>query len=213
VKARLLDLFCGAGGAAKGYQRAGFYVVGVDIKLQPHYCGDEFYQADALEYCAEHGKEFDAIHASPPCQAYSECTPMWARKNHPDLIGKTREVLQKTGKPFIIENVENARSLLENPIMLCGSMFDLEVWRHRYFEIFGIWMLSKSSCRHIGHPVTVRAGSNARKAQGGKHNLEHEKKSMGIDWMTGDELTEAIPPAYTQFIGTHLLEALKVKAR
>src|SRR3972149_6341276 len=127
-KPSLLDLFCGAGGAARGYQRAGFYVVGVDIKPQPHYCGDEFYRADALTYPLD---GFDAIHASPPCQRYSWCALQKYRINHPDLIGAVRYELVKSGKPYIIENVAGARKLLLNPIKLCGTMFDLPIWRHR----------------------------------------------------------------------------------
>ena len=98
-----LDLFCGAGGATRGYQLAGFYVVGVDIRQQPHYCGEEFYQSDAFEFVAAHGHEFDLIHASPPCQRYSQCTPREYREGHPDLIGAVRLALQKTGKPYIVK--------------------------------------------------------------------------------------------------------------
>lgn len=141
-KKRLLDLFCGAGGCTKGYQRAGFYVVGVDNRPQPHYCGDEFYQADALEYCREHGREFDAIHASPPCQAYTEMRHLGknAGKDAPQLIDPVRDLLVSLNLPFVIENVVGAP--LKTIIQLCGSSFGLGVQRHRRFEasvlLFGL---------------------------------------------------------------------------
>lgn len=128
---RLLDAFCGAGGCTKGYQRAGFHVVGVDVRPQARYCGDGFIQGDALEFIASHGHEFDAIHASPPCQAHSALRNMWNAQKHPDLIPQTRTLLQTVGLPFVIENVPGAP--LENAplwgawrLMLCGTMFDLQ---------------------------------------------------------------------------------------
>src|SRR5690348_3701176 len=131
---RLLDLFCGAGGCAAGYQDAGFYVVGVDKEPQPNYCGDVFIQTDALEILAEwHFDAFDAIHASPPCQRYSLAQN--ASKNadaHPDLVEPVREALQATGLPYVIENVPGAPLL--DPITLCGKSFGLNVKRHRLFE-------------------------------------------------------------------------------
>ncbi len=204
---KLLDLYSGAGGAARGYQQAGFHVTGVDNRPQPHYCGDAFVQADALEYLAEHGGEYDAIHASPPCQFASEITPLAARAKHPNLIPVTRSALQATGKAYVIENVDGARRWLNNPVLLCGSMFGLRVWRHRWFETVGFWALSGAGCAHIGHPVTVHGGSNARRAQGRRQRGEQER-AMGIDWMTEAELTQAIPPAYTRYIGAQLLRAL-----
>lgn len=134
---KLLDLFCGAGGAARGYQMAGFFVVGVDHKPQPRYAGNKFIKADALEYCREHGHEYDAIHASPPCQAYTALKSMWNSREHPDLVAQTRDALERTERPHVIENVPGAP--LRASIMLCGTMFDLgtgdaELWRHRYFE-------------------------------------------------------------------------------
>lgn len=198
-----LDLFCGAGGATRGYQLAGFYVVGVDIRQQPHYCGEEFYQSDALEFVAAHGHEFDLIHASPPCQRYSQCTPREYREGHPDLIGAVRLALQKTGKPYIIENVPGARSLLHEPGMLCGTMFGLPLFRHRYFEVhpqIHLW----PQCHHTEPPVLV-SGTTRRKSRGRKeYSIAEKRAAMGIDWMTTSELDEAIPPAYTEWIGTHL---------
>jgi len=201
---RLLDLFCGAGGAAMGYHRAGFdEIVGVDIKPQPRY-PFTFVQGDALEYCSAHGREFDAIHASPPCQAYSEATPMEARKHHPKLIAATRQVLAAIGKPFVIENVENARADMRLTMMLCGTMFGLNLWRHRYFEIepFRLFM-SPASCNHAKFPVVVSGKS--RKARVG---IADRRTAMNIEWMSNAEITEAIPPAYTEYIGRQLLAYL-----
>lgn len=212
MRPRLLDLFCGAGGAGMGYYRAGFDVVGVDIKPQPRY-PFAFHQADALEFCREHGHQFDAIHASPPCQHYSESTPMHARADHPDMISGTREVLIAAGKPYIIENVENARRHLVNPIMLCGTMFpDLRVWWHRYFEAPSLGLLlSAASCRHDARPITPVEGSNARKGRG-PTSPRMVSEAMGIDWMTKREMTQAIPPAYTEYLGRQLLAVLQQRA-
>lgn len=219
---RLLDLFCCAGGAAMGYHRAGFTeIVGVDIAHQSRY-PFEFVRGDALEYVAAHGHEFDAIHASPPCQAYSEATPMQSRGNHPDLIEPTRGLLQAIGKPYVIENVENARHLLINPVKLCGTMFGLSIWRHRYFEIWpDVWALTPT-CKHDRRPITVHSGSHTRKTwepvrvTGGartgvrpRESVDVVRWAMEIDWMVQEELTEAIPPAYTEWIGRHLLEAMR----
>lgn len=206
---RLLDLFCGAGGAAMGYHRVGFDVAGVDIKPQPHY-PFRFYQAEALEFCEKHGAEFDVIHASPPCQRYCEETPMAYRKNHPDLIAETREALQKTGKPFVIENVENARALLINPVMLCGSMFGLKVWRHRYFEIFPRPFILTPTCNHSELPVLITGTTRRSMKNGGRFEFTAQecRDASGLDWMTRNEMDEAIPPAYTEFIGRELMKAI-----
>jgi len=214
---RLLDTFCKAGGAGKGYHRAGFEVVGVDIEPQPHY-PFEFIQADALEFIAEHGREFDVIHASPPCQVHSVMTKRWGPgmvDTHADLIPATRAALQATGKPYIIENVEGARSELIRPVMLCGTMFGLELdngaqlRRHRYFECCGFEPGLTPSCRHTGQQsvlVCGHAGGRARRDGLTMHNTDDRREVMGIDWMTGAELSQAIPPAYTEWIGRRLLE-------
>lgn len=208
-KPRLLDLFCCAGGAARGYQLAGFHVTGIDIKHQPRYIGDQFIQADALEYLDKHGHEFDAIHASPPCQRYSVITPMARRKNHPDLIDPTRDALRLTGKPYIIENVENARHLLINPLMLCGSMFGLQIWRHRYFEISPAIFALLSPCDHSFLPVLI-TGTTRRKTGRFDYTVEQCRQASNIDWMTRKELDECIPPAYTEWIGQRLIEQVLV---
>jgi len=222
---RLLDTFCGAGGAAVGYHRAGFAVVGVDVEPQPHY-PFEFHQAEALAYIREHGHEFDVIHASPPCQRFSEATPVEYRDAHPDLITPTRALLQEIGKTYVIENVEGARSALVKPVMLCGTMFGLPIWRHRYFEIWPYWFLSPATCKHHRRPITVHSGSHTRKTwepvlcTGGGDGKRAKRKTfrpresvavvrwaMGIDWMTQAELSQAIPPAYTEWLGCRIAEA------
>lgn len=132
MKPLLLDAFCCAGGAGYGYHLAGFDVVGVDIEPQPNY-PFEFVQADAIEYIRAHGGGFALIHASPPCQAWSPLNA-YNKKDYPELIAPAREAIQSTGKPYVIENVPTAESQLVNPTMLCGTMFDLKIYRHRLFE-------------------------------------------------------------------------------
>jgi DNA (cytosine-5)-methyltransferase 1 len=213
-KPKLLDLFCGAGGAGEGYRRAGFDVTGVDIKPQknnPH----TFIRSDALEYCAAHGGEYDAIHASPPCQGHSDLKHMWNAKKHDDLIGPTRELLKELGKPYIIENVEGAP--LVCPIILCGTMFglgsgDAELRRHRLFEINWGWLMPPSCC-HGRKPrvIGVYGGhgrDRRRKTNGQDFPTTARREAMGIDWMTGSELSQAIPPAYTEYLGRQLLTEL-----
>lgn len=212
---RLLDLFCGAGGAAMGYHRAGFEVVGVDIKPQPRY-PFEFHQADALEYCIEHGHEFDAIHASPPCQRYSIATHVQGnRERHPDLVGPTRDVLAMSGKPWVIENVP--RAPLDNPIMFCGTMFGLQVFRHRLFECSfrispPVHERHKGTCmshRWHGEHWDDLSGGYVTVCGGGNCRVATARKAMGIEWMTKRELNQAIPPAYTEYIGKQLIAILE----
>ncbi len=210
---RLLDTFCGAGGAGMGYRRAGFEVVGVDIKPQPHY-PFEFIQADALEYIAEHGREYDVIHASPPCQAYS-VTASLSNGNHPQLIEDTREAIQKIGKSYVIENVVGAP--LINPLMLCGTMFGLQVIRHRLFEINPPIYFPPFSCNHDGTVSGNRALRDGKRVTpclndfdfitvvGHDFILSDARIAMDIDWMGQKEISQAIPPAYTEFIGKQLI--------
>lgn len=214
MKPRLLDLFCGAGGCTKGYQRAGFSVIGVDINPQPHYCGDGFIQADALALMmactpASLRQSFTAIHASPPCQAYSWSAKRWDRPRE-DLVAPTRNALQRIGLPFVIENVVGAPLL--DPMLLCGQMFGLGVIRHRLFECHGFYPLVPN---HYGCNGLVKAGKASTVAghggetRKGRGSLAQKQADMGIDWMTLAELNQAIPPAYTHFIGRQLLAALE----
>ncbi len=239
----ILDLFAGAGGSAFGYFLAGFRVVGVDNRPMPRY-PFEFHCADALEYALEHGREFDAIHASPPCQAHSVMRRgRWQDRKHPDLIEPTRELLQSIGKPWVIENVPGAKAKMPNHIILCGTMFGLktrsgaQLRRHRLFELSWPWNELTPCCWHrrdasvIGvygggqHPqrrrVPVTIGIYAH--SGGTSRRDYldmncfavtdRKDAMGIDWMTGDELAQAIPPAYTEFIGRQLMRIIGIDGK
>lgn len=220
MRPRLLDLYCGAGGAAMGYSRAGFEVVGVDIKPQPRY-PFEFVQADALEFMDAGGwRGFDAIHASPPCQAYVTLSNRWRGRsertdNHPELIEPTRECLVASELPYVIENVEAAPLI---GFRLCGSMFGLGVRRHRRFE--ASFHILTPRCAHKlqsniagvygAHPDGGRLWN--RKNGGGIHrraiSLDDGQTRMDIDWMLWPELTQAIPPAYTEYIGRALHASL-----
>jgi len=235
MKPTLLDLFSGAGGSAMGYYRAGFRVVGVDIAPQKNY-PFEFHQDDAMEFCARYGKGFDAIHASPPCQAYSTMTKgRWKDRVHPLLIDDVKKILTETDRPFVIENVAGASKSLNGQVMLCGTMFGLQtkhgsqLRRHRLFYLsFPVSFLVQPCQHNNGSAIGVYGGGQnpARKRPstigvwghaGGSSNrdgliqfgIEDRKNAMGIDWMTGDELSEAISPAYTEFIGKYLLEVLQ----
>ncbi len=213
MRPRLLDLFCGAGGAAMGYHRAGFEVVGVDIKPQPNY-PFEFFQADAIEYLDWlDGGGFDAIHASPPCQAYTSLRSL-STINHVELIPDTRAGLERTGLPWVIENVPGA-PLIE-PVQLCGSAFNLGVRRHRLFE--ANFPLMGAPCAHgyqdgkfdvYEHGKWRVAAAAPVFGTGGGKAKERWGEAMGIDWMTHTELGQAIPPAYTEHIGHFLLRAVR----
>lgn len=215
MEASLLDLFCGAGGCSVGYHRAGFTrIVGVDNRKQKNYPFD-FVQGDALEYLLSHGHEFDAIHASPPCQAHTTLRSLHPHKEYPDLIPETRGLLEQSGKPWAIENVPGAP--LKAGVVLCGTMFGLRVYRHRWFET-PFMIMQPDHPKHViraGAPGTK--GGRGRKAHfmaGGFVTVcgnvgSYAGPAMGIDWMTGEELSQAIPPAYTEFIGARLLEYMK----
>lgn len=200
---RLLDLFCGAGGAGTGYHRAGFDVVGIDIAPQPRY-PFEFHQADALAYVVEHGHEYDVIHASPPCQAYSRMRRI-TKRDYPDLIAPVRTLLRQTGRPYIIENVEHAP--LQDYVVLCGTMFGLRVRRHRWFEIAPSRLMLTPPCScHDGVATGRLIGQRLRGPKPANRRIppvfkESEKRTaIGVDWMTLAECQEAIPPAYTEWI-------------
>jgi len=217
---RLLDLFCCAGGAGVGYARAGFNVIGVDIVDQPNY-RLPFIKADALTLGAKFLASFDVIHASPPCQSYSDLAKrngnghMWPR-----LVPKVRTLLKSTGLPYVIENVQGAP--LHDPTVLCGTMFSgMRVIRHRLFES----NVPLTAPPHKRHPLVFT--HDKRKAHHGKLNqdkafvqvtgggnctLENARDAMGIDWMTKGELNESVPPAYTEYIGKQLIKYLATQA-
>ena len=183
-------------------------MTGVDIKAQPNY-PYTFVQADAVEYLKAHGHEYDAIHASPPCQAHSAMTRISSQIVHKDLIPETRDALKASGKPYVIENVMG--SPLVCPIMLCGTMFGLGVARHRLFES-NIFLWVAGQCNHTSGLMTVLTKScrpigNMR----GPSSVEKGKVAMGIDWMNQHELGLSIPPAYTEWIGKQLLKHLEAQ--
>lgn len=228
MKPLLLDFYCKAGGTTKGYQQAGFYVVGVDIEPQPNYCGDEFMQADAiavLEQLAEWGKfcpelgvsggggsyvlgEISGIHASPPCQLRSRTHRINSRE-HPELIEPTRELLQQTGLPYVIENVKGAP--LRDPEILEGQMFGLNTHRPRLFETN--WGYKAPFLRpppppqaKMGRPP--KAGE-AIQVVGHFSDVPMGRRALDIDWMNRSELAQAIPPAYTRHVGEQLMSRLQ----
>jgi DNA (cytosine-5)-methyltransferase 1 len=216
---RALDLFCGAGGATKGLQRAGFHVTGVDIRPQPRYCGDAFAQADALNPPFDL-RQFDFIWASPPCQFASQATRTSpVKRDHRNLIPQTRGLLLASGAFYAIENVPEAAPHLRHPIRLCGTSFRLPgLQRHRFFELGG-FMLLEPPCEHhlnserkypanrsgrtqMAKVVSVAGhGGTSTPGHGGKASVAVWREAMGIDWMARDELAQAIPPAYSEFIG------------
>lgn len=210
-----LDLFCGGGGASVGYHQAGFDVIGVDIAPSPRYpfpC----VQADALEFLSWARLErFALIHASPPCQRYSQFSRnIGTAHRHPDLIAATRQALQQTGIPYVIENVPGAPLL--NPIRLCGSMFSLQssgmgLRRHRLFECSSLFALVPA-CDHreaLSIGVYGRGTPQWHRQKLGRNVSTKEwAEAMGISWMTRDELAQAIPPAYCHFIGERLIACL-----
>ena len=228
MKPRLLDLFCGAGGASMGYYRAGFEVVGVDNKPQPHY-PFEFIQRDALEIMDFMGKDdyilgqygthyylsdFATFHASPPCQKWSKAFSQLIghRKEHPDLLSPTRTMLLRTSKPFVIENVIGAP--LENYIQLEGTMFGLKVKKARNFELHGleIWLLPSKFYNTRG---MIKTGKLVGIVQHScypdeKVKREHLAVAYEMEWgCTHHELRQAIPPAYTEYIGKHIIKVIQ----
>lgn len=216
---RLLDLFCGQFGAGYGYQLAGFDVTGVDIRpIRPCHRppGVEFVHGDALEYLIEHGQEYDAVHASPPCRAYSRArygAPVAYR--HPDLIAPTRSLLKASGRPWVMENVEGAP--LMDPVLLCGAMFGLQTYRHRLLETGGGFRLTAPP--HAVHEaLTARMGRPAGEGEfhsfvGNFSGLQKAREVMQMPWANQDGIRQAVPPAYTRYIGAALLESLAGASR
>jgi DNA (cytosine-5)-methyltransferase 1 len=209
---RVLDLFCGAGGASMGYSQAGFEVIGVDNKYHKDYPFEQL-TIDALGLPDDVYKGFDLIHASPPCQPFTSLMKLAAAQgkqtNKPDLLEPTRQLLQRIGKPYIIENVVGAP--LINPVQLCGSSFGLKVRRHRLFE--SNLTLTGSICNHKsqGRPIGVYGSMRDEIPNGGKTatSVEEARDAMGINWaMKWGDLVEAIPPVYTEYLGKQILEQL-----
>lgn len=209
----MLDLFCCQGGASMGYNVAGFRVVGIDVDPQPRY-PFKFIQDDVMKLSARWiAENFDAVHASPPCQAHTKAWKL-NKRDHPRLIEPTRDLLDAAGLPFVIENVEEARSELRDPVMLCGSMFGLETYRHRLFETN--WTLSVPP-----HPDHVARTTKMGRAPvdgefmhivGNFSGVDRGREVMGMPWANRDGLREAIPPAYTEYIGRQLLAHVEAVA-
>jgi DNA (cytosine-5)-methyltransferase 1 len=214
TRPRLLDLFCGAGGAGFGYHRAGFDVTGVDNRPQPHYPFG-FIQADALELLADRDflARFDAIHASPPCQDHTR------GGSHPVhgtgwMLAATRDRLTSSGLPWVIENVPG--SPMRADFELCGCMFDLrlpgmQLVRTRWFETSWRHFEMRPPCHHTGPAISVTGHgttSYARDKLGRNPTIAEYRALMAIDWMNRDELSQAIPPPYTEHVGRVLLEQL-----
>jgi DNA (cytosine-5)-methyltransferase 1 len=214
MKPKALDLFCGAGGATKGLQRAGFYVVGVDIKPQPRYCGDEFIQADAMEVSLD---GYDFIWASPPCQKYTIAGRLERSRGkvYPDLIASVRERLATSGIEWVIENVPG--SPLKVHLILCGSMFGLQLIRHRWFEFSFDGFHLVTPCAHHPEAITVCGNGTPswmreKRIRDGLYpnvSVAMKREAMGIDWMNREELSQAIPPAYSEYIGKFAMQALE----
>jgi DNA (cytosine-5)-methyltransferase 1 len=229
---RLLDLFCGEGGAAEGYHRSGFDVTGVDnaparLNRYPF----PYHQADAIEFLVEHGREFDAIHASPPCTGYSAGTRALPDRmtRYDRLIAATREALRRTGVPYVIENVEAAKPELHDPVLLCGRQFGLSAVdddgtalvmdRHRLFESNLFLMVPP----HLPHDTSLQvAGSyggarrdkdearNVRKGGYVPKSVDVQRALLGTPWMTEKGCQLSIPPVYTEFLGSQIVEQLAV---
>ena len=216
---RLLDLYSCAGGAARGYADAGFEVVGIDINPQPNY-PFEFHQGDALEMLADRDflAGFDAIHASPPCQSESDLRHRWSDIEYPDLLTPTLDLLADVEIPWVVENVASTKKL-PGALVLCGTEFELKArcrdgktrWlkRHRRFGA-SFFMLGAGGChcshRLIGGVYGTSGGGPMNR--GYKFHAPEARTAMGIDWMTWKEMSQAIPPAYTQYIGEALMAHL-----
>lgn len=209
---RCLDLFCCAGGAGEGYRLAGFDVTGVDIRPQPKN-PHRFIQNDALEYLRKHGHEFDFIHASPPCQAYTKASKQWRKegREYPDMIAATREALVASGKPWVIENVPGAP--LQNPIFLNGAAFGIRVHRPRYFESsLPLPQPDVPPTKPVKMGRPIREGDTVQPV-GHFSGVAYAAREMGLPWMGQAELAQAIPPAYTQWIGRQVMAWIMANKR
>jgi DNA (cytosine-5)-methyltransferase 1 len=210
----VLELCCCSGGAGMGYHLAGAEVTGVDIVDRPRY-PFRFIRADAIEYVTEHGHEYDFLHASWPCQhraAITLGTNRHLQDRYPDLLPAGRAAMLATGRPFVIETTGCRRD-----VVLCGTMFGLPILRHRTFEVNGFFPMAIPHVKHAGKVRGVRHGVNVPDGKylaaygdgGGKATVPEMQAALGIDWTNvRHELTEAIPPAYTRFLGEQAIQQL-----
>ena len=219
---KLLDLFCGAGGCSVGYARAGFDVVGIDHEHHPGY-PYELIIHDAIDVLARWPrflKGFDVVHASPPCQASSDLQHMWNARDHIDLIPQTRTLLEQWGGAWVIENVEGAD--LRNPLMLCGASFGLgahchdgvyrPLRRHRLFES-NVWLMGPGCACSGRQPIGVYGtGGGGQMTRGYKATRAEAREAMGIYGMSHEDIVQAVPPAYTEYLGEQILQHLAVAA-
>lgn len=210
-KPQCADLFCCAGGAAMGLHRAGFDVAGWDIKPQKNY-PFTFHLGDAL---AADLSGFDFVWASPPCQAYTQAAASQrnAGKRYPDLMAATREKLVASGLPFVIENTPGAPMRVD--VVLCGSMFGLQLIRHRWFELSFPFFQLVEKCQHHPNPVVACGNGTptwSRAKNGGKcFSIAQVRCAMGIDWMNRNELSQAVPPCYSEHLGRQVLKIIRAK--
>ena len=219
TRPRLLDAYCGAGGATRGYQNAGFHVTGIDNQPQPHYCGDTFILGDALQLLADPAfvAGFDAIHASPPCQAYTTMNNRWGSTS-PPLIPATRALLQAAGLPWVMENVIGARRSMLNPLALHGGQFELDVYRPRLFESNVLIMAPPPAAQPVDAAAVYGRDDGRRlwtRRDGTTLNVatvERAREAMEMPWADWDGIREAIPPAYTEWIGSQLLQHVRCAA-
>lgn len=200
----LLDLYSCAGGAAKGYHDAGFDVVGIDIDDQPHY-PYTFHRADALEFFRDNWRQFDAVHASPPCQGHSTARHAWGREYETtELLDLTLVAVRESGLPYIVENVGGAS--MPSAGTLCGTSFGLGLHRHRRFETSFAWLAPPCD------PSRVRYRGRAAEVFGHHGNTDRVRREWGVPWMTQYEIAQSIPPAFTEHLGAYLLDEVKAAA-
>lgn len=215
----MLDLFCGAGGATKGYMEAGFLVEGIDLKHGKRYPGHSYVRGNVMDFLDPgYLATFDFIHASPPCQSFSitknlrNAQGKTVKATGGDLMEPVRDALIASGVPYVIENVVQAP--LIDPLILCGSMFGLKVRRHRGFES-NLTLTPPRPCDHKaqGRPVGIYGGMRDNIPSGGRtaHTMDEAREAMGIDWMIWTELCESIPPAYTQHIGEQVMTQISTR--
>ena len=210
----LADFYCCQGGATRGYQQAGFYVIGVDLDPQPRYCGQAFIQGDALQLIAAMAPWIRAVgaaaHGSPPCQGYSDAQVLQGRE-HPMLIAPTRDAFNALDVPWVIENVPGAVGHMISPVVLCGTMFGLQTYRDRYFEAGGGLVLPQPHHPRHDRPIT-KMGRPRREGEmahyvGNFSGVQEARDDLGMPWANRDGLRECIPPAYAKWVGERLAAA------